>query len=110
MVLWLQAILPEFYYLISYNRKKHNRKLMLDFIENADKNESTGHYGKKLTPFGFGIDEIFINDVLTPSIGEINIIIDYQICYFLFRSKSRIMDEQRRDTTNKVLSIILGSY
>jgi hypothetical protein len=96
--------------LISYNRKKHNRKLILDFIENADKIESKGHYGKRLTPFGFGIDEIFINDALIPSIGEISFIIDYQISYFLFRSKSRIMDEPRVDTTSKILSIILGPY
>lgn len=96
--------------LICYNRKKLNRKFILNFIENADKIESKGHYGKRLTPFGFGIDEIFINDVIIPSIGEISIIIDYQICYFMFYSKSRIMDESRTDTTNKILSIILGSY
>jgi hypothetical protein len=96
--------------LICYNKKKHDHKIIIDFIENAENIKSKGLYGKRLTAFGFGVDEIFINDILLPTTGGINIIIDYQLCYFLFHSKKRIMDEQRSDITNKILSIVLGPY
>ena len=45
-----------------YNREKYDHKYIIDFIKNADKVDNPGNYGKRVTPFGFGIDEIFIND------------------------------------------------
>ena len=73
--------------LLCFNHAKIDKKVIIDFISNVDTIESKGHYGKRLTPFGYGIDEIFINEFFLPKIGKINIIIDYQPSYFLFHSK-----------------------
>lgn len=96
--------------LICYNREKMNKNLILNFIKNADKIESKGHYGKRLTTFGYGIDEIFVNDYFLPKIGEVLVVIDYQPSYFLFHSSSHILAQNRIDKSLNILSLILGSY
>lgn len=93
--------------LLSYNIPKSDNFLIVDYIKNIDKITSTGHYGKRLTPFGFGVDEIFINDILLPKIGSIGVIIDYQISYFMFHSKDQIMNHP---LSSKILSTIMGKY
>lgn len=93
--------------LLSYNIEKTDHKIIIDYIENIDKNKSKGYYGKRETDFGFGVDEIFINDILLPKIGSIGVIIDYQISYLMFHSKDRIMNNKQ---SNNILSLILGKY
>lgn len=96
--------------LISFNHKKFDHKTIMSFIKNVDKIESKGHYGKRLTPFGYGIDEIFINDFFLPKNKKINIIIDYQPSYFLFHSKKYLMEPSRIEKTSEIFSTILGPY
>ncbi|VBB18009.1 hypothetical protein YASMINEVIRUS_472 [Yasminevirus sp. GU-2018] len=96
--------------LVCYNRKRTDHKTIINFVRNADKIESTGHYGKRLTTFGYGIDEIFLNEYLLPKIGQINVVIDYQLSYFLFHSKNYLVDPERSDKTSEILSTILGPY
>lgn len=96
--------------LICYNRPKYDHRLLIDFIESAHTIKSKGHYGKRFTPFGHGVDEIFLNDFFFPAVGTVNIIIDYQISYFLYHSSNYILASDRIDVTNKILSIILGPY
>lgn len=96
--------------LMCVNRKKLDHKIIMDYIENADKIESKGNYGKRNTTYGFGIDEIFLNEYLLPKLGNVNIIIDYQISYFLFHSNKHLTEPDRIDKTSEILSIILGPY
>ena len=98
--------------LLSFNRSKINYRLIIDFIRDAGdgKIESKGHYGKRLTDFGYGIDEIFLNDVFLTHIGKINVIIDYQISYFLFHSKPYILEDHRIEKTSDILSTIIEPY
>lgn len=96
--------------LLCYNRKKMNHDTIINYIKNADKIESKGYYGKRNTTYGYGIDEIFINDYFLPKIGSINIIIDYQLSYFLFHSKTYMLEPDRIEKSSEILSIILGPY
>lgn len=96
--------------LMCFHRKKLDHHIIMNFIKNADKIESKGNYGKRETTFGYGIDEIFLNEYLLPKIGDVNIIIDYQVSYFLFHSKAYLMESERIDKTSEILTIILGPY
>lgn len=96
--------------LLCFNRKKLDHKIIMDFIKNANKIKSLGNYGKRLTTFGHGIDEIFLNEYLLPKLGEINIIIDYQVSYFLFHSKPHMLEPARVNKTDEILSTIIGPY
>lgn len=97
-------------HLVCYNREKYAHKLIIDFIENAENEKSKGKYGKRLTPFGFGVDEIFLNQYLLPKIGNYKCIIDYQIAYFLYHSKTHILETTRIDKSSKILEMIMGDY
>jgi len=97
--------------LMSFNFKKQlDHNIIMNFIKNADKFESKGNYGTCTTPYGQGIDEIFLNEYLFPMLGGFSIIIEYQISYFLFHSKPHLMEPQRIDNTSEILSTILGPY
>ena len=98
--------------LLCFNRKKIKQSLIIDFIKDANdgKIESKGHYGKRLTNFGYGVDEIFLNDVMVKHMGSINIIIDYQISYLLFHSKSFIVQSIKSKDTSDILDTIIGPY
>lgn len=96
--------------LLCFNRKKVDHNIIISFIRNADKIESKGHYGKRLTPFGYGIDEIFINEFFLPKLQKVNIIIDYQPSYFLFHSKKYLIEPERIEKTSEIFSTILGPY
>ncbi len=95
-------------HLVSYNSEKYDHRIIMDFILNAENIKSKGIYGKRLTPFGFGVDEIFLNDFLLPEIKNYKCIIDYQISYFLYHSNSRIIDKNKIDQSTKILPMILG--
>jgi hypothetical protein len=97
-------------HLVCYNMDKFENRLITDFIKNAHKIKSTGNYGKRLTTFGFGIDEIFLNQTFLEAIVKYRVIIDYQISYFLFHSKERIIKTSKIDATNNILTIILGKH
>jgi hypothetical protein len=97
--------------MICYNKeKKLDKKIFIDFVKNAGKIKSIGRYGKRNTTFGFGIDEIFINEILLPMIGEFNSIIEYQICYFIYLSKHRILEPKNQNISSAILSAILGPF
>lgn len=98
--------------LLSFNRKKINKSLIIDFIRDAGsgKIDSKGYYGKRLTNFGYGIDEIFINDIFIYHIKTINIIIEYQLSYFLYHSKPYILDKSKISSSTIVFDTILGPY
>jgi hypothetical protein len=100
--------------LLCFNRKKIEQSLIMDFIRDTGngKIKSKGHYGKRDTDFGYGIDEIFLNDVMINHVGKINTIIDYQTSYLLFHSKPFLTQTQddKIKKTSDILDTILGSY
>ena len=100
--------------LLCFNRKKIEQSLIMDFIRDTGngKIKSKGHYGKRDTDFGYGIDEIFLNDVMINHVGKINTIIDYQTSYLLFHSKPFLTQTQddKIKKTSAILDTILGSY
>ena len=95
---------------LSYNGEKCDHTLITDFIRDADQIESKGHYGKRLTTFGFGIDEIFLNDFFIKKMKDYKTIIDYQISFFMYHSKDRITSKDKIDNSNEILSMILAPY
>lgn len=98
--------------LLCFNREKVDHNLIINFIRDAGegKIKSKGHYGKRDTDFGYGIDEIFLNDVFIEHVGEINTIIDYQTSYLLFHSKRFLTEPDRIEKTSRILDTIMGSY
>ncbi len=62
------------YFIISnfmlFPDKKYDRNLILKFIEQAPEIKDVGAYNKRLTPFGFGVDELFINKYFIQHINE----------------------------------------
>lgn len=96
--------------LIYYNRKKESHKIIEHFIKTAESIDSKGNYGKRLTTFGYGIDEIFINDIFVPIIKDYTTTIEYQISYFLYHSKDYILDKKRIDKTSELFDMVMGDY
>jgi len=93
---------------ISYNIKKSDYNLITDFIINIKDITTPGRYNTRFTDFGYGVDEIFLNDILLPKIGSVGVIIEYYISYFLFHSYDRILSQPKK--SEKILSAILGRY
>jgi hypothetical protein len=98
--------------LMYFNQKKIDKSLIINFIQDADNGKITskGYYGKRLTNFGFGVDEIFINDILIEHIKKFNIIIEYQLSYFLYHSKKYILEKSKINGTSILIDTILGPY
>lgn len=92
---------------LMFNREKLDLKIIIDYIESAHLIKNTGKYGKRKTTFGYGIDEIFLNQYLLPIVKEYSIIIGYQISYFLYFSKPYIKSQKRAQTTKNMLKLIL---
>jgi hypothetical protein len=92
---------------LMFNRKKLDKDIITKFIASAHTIAGTGHYGKRTTTFGYGIDEMFLNSHLLPIVGEFSNIIEYQISYFLYHSAPYIKAQKRETTTKEVLKLIL---
>jgi hypothetical protein len=92
---------------LCYNREKFDSELITKFIESAHTIVGTGHYGKRKTTFGYGIDEMFLNSHLIPAVKNYSIIIEYQISYFLYYSQTYITKQKRSDITHEMLKMIL---
>ncbi len=91
-------------------KEKYDRSILENFIFNAQKHDSLGLYGKRTTTFGFGIDEIFLNEILVPIIKDFWMALDYQLSYILFHTKDYLYEEKRNNVTQNVFSYILGKY
>ena len=96
--------------LVCFNCKKIDHKIIIDFIDLAKNGKiiSKGNYNKRLTNFGFGIDEIFLNNVLIEHVGNVNTLIEYQISYFIFFSEKKIIENFKYSSS--ILSMIIEKY
>jgi hypothetical protein len=88
-------------------KRKLDHKQMSDFIRNAHMNKSLGKYEKRFSPFGFGTDEIFLNDYILPNFETYNIMLDYQISYFMFHSRDFLLNSRNYENSKKLLSIMM---
>jgi hypothetical protein len=92
---------------LCFNRERLDSELITKFIESAHTIVGTGHYGKRQTTFGYGIDEMFLNSHLIPTVKNYSIIIEYQISYFLYHSQPYIKKQKRENISHQMLKMIL---
>jgi hypothetical protein len=87
---------------------KYDKNILTKFINNAHKIKSTGHYRKRLTTWGYGIDELFLNDIFVKN--KIFLIFkEYQISHILRKSKKYLMDNSRIKNSEKILKLIIDN-
>ena len=102
--------------IIGYFNLKFNHNIIVDFIKNAEYIKDLGQYGKRLTPFGYGVDELFLSKYLfykdnSKYIKDIRIglIFEYTFNWFLYHYKNILMQANKTELYNN-LKFILGKY
>jgi hypothetical protein len=94
--------------LMYFNNIKFDNNILINFIKKiAPTLENKGNYNKRLTPFGFGTDEIFINDYLFPHIKYFYINTLYTINFVIYWNKEFIIKNKNSFSRFKY---ILGKY
>jgi hypothetical protein len=94
--------------LMFFNDKKYDYNILINFIKNAENIKDKGFYDKRLTPFGYGTDELFINKYFIKNINYIYITINYTPQWFIYHSKDIIFKSPKK--TFKIFKYILGKY
>lgn len=113
--LLIKKIQPHFYLgLCGFYNYKYSSKIITDFITQASNIKDKGLYGKREKTFGYGTDELFLNEYFIyksdyTSKAELGILFDYDINWFLYYYKSDLLAlEPHKTNTN--LSFILEDY
>lgn len=95
---------------------KFPKSIIIDFIKNAPNINDKGIYGKRLKPFGYGTDELFINDYFLYTKNckyiknvKLGIILNYDINWFLYYYKSELLNDMA-SRTYSCLKQILGKF
>ncbi len=99
--------LPHLYANGLYAPEIYKKKIIIDFIKNIHTLKNVGYYGKRLTDWGFGVDEIFINEYLVHKMPQYNFIFQYTSLYILKHYKYEIIDNPE---SVKIMKQILGKY
>ncbi|MBA42853.1 MAG: hypothetical protein CMF62_02450 [Magnetococcales bacterium] len=86
--------------------KKYDKKIFLDLIKNADKIKTNLVYKMRKSTWGYGIDEIFLNEIFKKKI-EYSIIKDYHIGQIFYRSRKYLFDKSRIKNSYKILKQII---
>jgi hypothetical protein len=94
--------------ILAFDTNKKDCKILTSFIENADKIKDKGKYEKRLTPFGFGTDEIFINKYFADYYTQFCNIINYTPVYFLKYNITFMLSKEQK--TRDYLKYIMGKY
>jgi hypothetical protein len=101
--------------LIAFLNIKFDKKLITNFIKNAHTIIDTGFYEKRIVPFGFGVDELFINKYLIFNKENLNmkttklaIILQYHINWFIYYHKALLATKTKK--SYNYLKYILGKY
>jgi len=95
---------------------KFNKSIIINFIKNAPNIINKGIYGKRINPFDYGTDELFLNEYFLQEESfknilniKLGILIDYDINWFLYHYKNELLiDESSKTYSN--LKYILGNY
>ncbi len=114
--LLINKIYPPHFYLnlCAFYNKKYSSKIIIDFIEQAPKIKDKGLYGKRIKTFGYGTDELFLNEYFIyksdyTSKAKLGILFDYDINWFLYHYKKDLLISEPA-STNKYLNFILEDY
>ncbi len=111
----IRKIYPHYYLnLCGFYNKKYSSEIITDFITNAHKIDDKGLYNVRNSTFGFGTDELFLNNYFIYKKGvttniELAIIFDYDINWFLYGYKKDLI-ETKPLITNKNLTFILENF
>ena len=115
--LLIQKYRPHFYCgLFGVFNTKFPKSIILNFIAGAQNINDKGIYGKRLKPFGYGTDELFLNEYFLYSnnckyINEVKlgILLNYDINWFLYHYKSELLKDMAVRTYSN-LKFILGKF
>jgi hypothetical protein len=99
--------LPHLYANGLYSPEIYKKKIIIDFIKNIHTLKNVGYYGKRFTDWGFGVDEIFINEFLVHKMPRFNFIFQYTSLYILKHYKYEIIANPE---SLKIMKQILGKY
>lgn len=113
----IQKYRPHFYCgLFGVFNIKFPKSIILDFISNAPNINDKGIYGKRLKPFGYGTDELFLNEYFLYSDNckyikkvKLGILLNYDINWFLYYYKSELLKDMAIRTYSN-LKFILGKF
>jgi hypothetical protein len=110
--LFIQKIVPHFFCgLIGFYNKKYYHEIITDFIINAKNIKDKGIYGKREKPFGYGTDELFLNDYFIYSKkynidADLGLVYDYDINWFVFYYKEDLLNENTKNTHEYLKKIL----
>jgi hypothetical protein len=90
-----------------FGNKKYDKKILTDFIKNADKLKNKGYYKKRLTAFGYGTDEIFMNTFIKKYSDFIYCEINYSPNWFIYDNLKEIY---KNPNSSKYLKYLLGIH
>ena len=93
--------------LMHFNAIKYDKNIFINFIKSAHTIVDTGQYNKRFSAFGYGTDEIFINQYLLSNIDIIYCQINYNINWFIYHNLDLIKTNKN---SYKILKYILGDY
>ena len=95
---------------------KFDKSIIIDFITNAKNISDKGIYGKRLKSYGYGTDELFLNEYFLyansyKNISDIKlgILIYYDINWFMYYYKNELLVDMASKTYNN-LKLILGKF
>lgn len=95
---------------------KFDKSIIIDFIANAPNINDKGIYGKRLKPYGYGTDELFLNEYFLYANSYSNIkgiklgmLFNYDINWFLYYYKKELLVDMASRTYNN-LKTILGKF
>jgi len=96
---------------------KFPKSIITEFIKNAPNINDKGIYGKRLKPYGYGTDELFLNEYFLyldnyKYIKEIKIgmLINYDINWFMYYYKNELLEDMASRTYSNLKSILGNFY
>jgi hypothetical protein len=95
---------------------KFPKSIIVDFIINAPNINDKGIYGKRLKPYGYGTDELFLNEYFLylnnykyVSDVRLGILLNYDINWFMYYYKLELLEDMASRTYSN-LKKILGKF
>lgn len=115
--LLINKYLPHYYcYLFAVYNFKFDKSIIINFIKDAPNIKDKGIYNLRLKPFGYGTDELFLNEYMMydNSFKNINgvkigILLNYDINWFLYYYKKELLEDMASSTYAN-LKFILGKF
>jgi hypothetical protein len=115
--LLINKYLPHYFcYLFAVYNFKFDKSIIIDFIKDAPNIKNKGIYNLRLKPFGYGTDELFLNEYMMYGDSfkhikgvKIGILLNYDINWFLYYYKKELLEDMASSTYAN-LKFILGKF